>query len=171
MNRKKIFGKKYKRKYKRGQINIAETVVSATVILVLSFSIAQLGVKVSESGKSNSIEKLKDRAQRALDIGLSSGVLRKLAYTNNTDTLVEKYQMLNLIELSLPQSAQFSLLQKTLDNSNHYLNNRILLGVKPIPSGNLNMFTVSVLLSSYYDTAQMIDVPFIITLIVIVGEF
>ena len=168
MNRKKVFSK-FKRQ--RGQINIAETVVSATIILVLSFSVAQLGSKVAESQESNPIEKLKDRAQNALNIGKSTGILRELAFTNDTDSSSAKIQMKTLIDEILPLSAQYSLLQKSLDNSDHYLNNRILLGIKPIPSGNLNIFSVSVLVSGQFTSTQIIDVPFIITLIVAVGDF
>jgi len=168
MTRKKVFCI-FKRQ--RGQINIAETVVSATIILVLSFSIAQLGSKVVETQKSNPIEKLKDRAQNALNIGKSTGILRELAFTNDTDSTPAKIQMKTLIDEILPLSAQYSLLQKTLDNSTHYLNNRILLGITPIPSGNLNIFSVSVLVSGQFSSIQIIDVPFIITLIVAVGDF
>ena len=168
MNRKRILNKF---KHKKGQINIAEVVVSATIILVLSFSVAQLGTNFAETNESNPIEKLKDRAQNALNIGISSGILRELAYSNDTDSTPAQNQMKTLIDGSLPLSAQYSLLQKTLDNSDHYLSNRILLGIIPIPSGNLNIFTVSVLISGNFDSTQIIDVPFIITLIVVLGDF
>ena len=158
-------------KRRKGQINIAETVVSATILLVLSFSVAQLGSEVSNTLESDPIEKLKVRAQNALDIGLSSNILRELAYSVDTGATPAKDQMKAIIDESLPISAQYSLLQKTLDNSAHALHNRILLGITPIPSGNINIFTVSILLSGYFDTTQINDVPFIITLIVAVGDF
>ena len=167
MNRKLVFRKN---KLTRGQISIAEVVVSASVILVLAFSIAQLGSRISDTYASNPIDKLKQKAQDALDIGLNEGILRELAYTNDTSTTPAKDQMIALINANLPSSAQYSLLQKTLDNSNHYLN-RIILGITPIPSGNLNIFSVSVLLSGYFDSTQINDVPFVITLIVAVGDF
>lgn len=160
-----------KKKSRRGQINIAETVVSATVILILSVSMAQLGSKVAETQESNPIEKMKERAQNALNIGLSMGLLRELAYTNDSDTSPAKNQLVTLIDSNLPVSAQYSLIQKTVDNSDHYLNNRILLGVIPVPSGNFNIFSVSVVVSGFFDSTQINDTPFIISLIVVIGDF
>jgi hypothetical protein len=161
---------RYKKRHK-GQINIAEVVVSTTIILILSVSIAQLGSRIAESEETNPIEKLKTKAQNALNLGVSTGTLRDLVYTVDLDNSPEKTYMETLIDSILPFTAQYSLIQKTINNTAHGFNNRILLGIKPIPSGNLNIFTVSVLISGYFDTSQIDDTPFIVTLIVALGDF
>jgi hypothetical protein len=155
---------------KSGQINIAETVVSATIILVLSVSVAQLGSKIALSQETNSIEKLKEKAKNALDLGLSLGYVRELAYSTNPDILLAKEQLNSLISENLPISAQYAVFQKTLNNQVDPYNNRILLGITPIPSGNFEIFTVSVMVSGYYDTTQVYTPTYIVTLIVALGE-
>ena len=166
--------KKYKNRSffnRKGQINIVETVVSATILLVLSVSIAQLGTKLAQSQDSDPIEKLKEKAQEALDLALSTGILRELVYAVSADTSPARAQMTAILSESLPLSSQYSLFQKTINNTNHAYNNRILLGVTPIPSGNINIFTVSVLVSGYFDTAQIYSPAFIVTLIVALGDY
>lgn len=157
----------------KGQINIAETVVSATIILILSVSMAQLGTRIAESQESNPTEKLKIRAQNALNLGVASGALRNLVYTTtaNLDTSPDKMYMETLLDSILPVTTQYSLIQKTINNTAHIFNNRILLGITPVPSGNLNIFTVSVLISGYFDTSQINDTAFVVTLVAALGDF
>ena len=136
---------------KSGQINIAETVVSATIILVLAVSVAQLGAKVSLNQQTSSYDIIKQKAQNALDLGLSLGYVRELAYSNSTGDSQAKSSLFTLITENLPSSAQFSLFQESANGSYDPFNNRILLGINPIPSGNLNIFSVSVFVSGYFD--------------------
>ena len=155
---------------KSGQINIAETVVSATIILVLAVSVAQLGSRVALSQQTSSIDKIQNKAQNALDVGLSLGYLRQLVYSSNPDNVPAQTYMNSLIAENLPLSAQYSLYQTNLNNSNDPLNNRILLGINPIPSGNLNIFSVSVLVNGYFDSSQIYTTSYVVTLIVALGN-
>lgn len=166
----------FKRKLKRkGQINIAETVVSATIILVLAVSVAQLGATVAQSGSTNSLNVYKKKAQDALDLGLSLGYLRQLVYASTADyktqhIILIKEAMQNIIAENLPLSAQYSLFQRTVNNQQNIYNNRTILGISPIPSGNFNIFSVSVLVSGYFNANQSFSPSFTATLIVAIGD-
>lgn len=163
--------KSIKRKLtKSGQINIAETVVSATIILVLAVSVAQLGAKVALNQQTSSYDKIKGKAQNAMDLGLSLGYIRELAYSTDPSTSQAKYNMIILISEALPISAQYSLFQTAVNNSADQYNNRILLGITPIPSGNLNIFSVSVFVSGYFDGTTIYTQAYVVTLIVALGE-
>lgn len=162
---------------KSGQINIAETVVSATIILVLAVSVAQLGSTISSSESSNNYNNYKQKAQNALDLGLSLGYLRQLVYASSSDLkntslpiFTVKSSMQNLIAENLPLSAQYSLFQRTVNNQADPFNNRTILGISPIPSGNFNIFSVSVLVSGYFNTTQSLSLSYTATLIVALGE-
>ncbi len=154
---------------KSGQINIAETVVSATIILVLAVSVAQLGSRVALSQETNAVTKIQDKAQQTLDLCQSLGYLRQLAYSNNPNQVSAYNYTFSLITANLPSSAQFSLIQKTINNTNDPYNGRILLGITPIPSGNLNIFSVSVLEAGYFDGSQIYGTAYVVTLIVALG--
>ena len=155
---------------KSGQINIAETVVSATIILVLAVSVAQLGSTVSLNQQTSSYDVVKQKAQNALDLGFSLGYVRELAYSPNPSGSQAQSNLLALITENLPSSAQFSLFQERVNRTSDPYNNRILLGVNPIPSGNLNIFSVSVFVSGYFDGTTIYSTPYIVTLIVALGE-
>ena len=158
---------------KSGQINIAETVVAVTIILVLAVSVAQLGSKVADSQQTNSIDKIQNKAQNALDLALSLGYLRNLTYSQTTVNQKSDYYnyTLNLILENLPSSALFSLYQSAINNPTDPFNNRIILGLSPIPSGNLNIFSVSVIVSGYFNYPdQPQTTAYIVTLIVALGN-
>ena len=158
---------------KSGQINIAETVVAVTIILVLAVSVAQLGSKVALSQQTSSIDRIQKKAQDSLDLALSLGYLRNLTYSQTSVNKKSVYYnyTLNLILENLPSSAQFSLYQSAVNNPTDPFNNRILLGLSPIPSGNLNIFSVSVLVSGYFSYPdQPYTTAYIVTLLVALGN-
>ncbi len=148
---------------KSGQINIAETVVSATIILVLAVSIAQLGSRVAISQQTSSSNNIQSKAQNALDLGLSLGYLRILV-NNNSDSQA-KNAMYSLIVENLPSSALFSLLARPANSTTV----QILLGLSPVPSGNLNIFSVSVFVNGYFNSIQIYPQSYVVTLIVALG--
>ena len=157
---------------KSGQINIAETVVSVTIMLVLAVSVAQLGSKVALNQNSNTTDIVKKKAQDALDLGVSLGYIRELAYastndlTKNQTTINTENAMQTLISENLPLSAQYSLFQHSVNNPADPYNNRTILGIKPIPSGNLNIFSVSVFVSGFFNSTTIITTNYVVTLIV-----
>ena len=70
------------RKKRRGQLNIMEVVLAATILLVLSVSIAQVGVKIADSNRqsqSSIIATLPDEVLRTSD---DFGYLRPFIYSN-----------------------------------------------------------------------------------------
>lgn len=136
---------------------------------MLAVSVAQLGSRVALSQETNSVSKIQDKAQRTLDLCQSLGYLRQLAYSPNPNQLNAFNYTYSLIVANLPSSAQFSLIQKTINNTNDPYNGRILLGITPIPSGNLNIFSVSVFEGGYYDGIQIFTTTYVITLIVALG--
>ena len=154
----------HKKLTKSGQINIAETVVSATIILVLAISVAQLGSRVALSNQTSPTDSTQKKVQNVLDLGLSLGYLRVLVYNNSN--LQAKNSMNSLIVTSLPSSALFSLLSRPANGTT----NQILLGLTPVPSGNLNIVSASVFINGYYDSVQSYTQPYVVTLIVAIGS-
>lgn len=155
---------------KSGQINIAETVVSATIILVLAVSVAQLGSRVALSQQTNSMNTIQEKAQQTLDLCQSLGYLRQLAYADNPANVTAYNYTFTLITANLPTSAQWSVYQNNPQNSNDQYNNRVLVGLSPIPSGTLNIFSVSDFVGGYYNSTQSQINPYVVTLIVAVGD-
>ncbi len=69
-------------KKKRGQLNIIEVVLAATILLVLSVSIAQVGVKIAESNTQSQDSLLANLPDEVLRNSDNLGYLRPFIYSN-----------------------------------------------------------------------------------------
>lgn len=154
---------------RRGQLNIAEVVVSAAIILVLTISIAQLGsqITVSQDSRSESLSSLREKADQLLQLALDQGLLRNITYTNTSDPDFVRMQteLTILISSGLPATVEFSLYQNSLDESNF----RLLAGLNPVPSSG-TLVSASVFVGGITNTAIVDHSYYIITLIIAVGE-
>ena len=74
-------------KKKRGQLNIMEVVLAATILLVLSVSIAQVGVKISESNRQNQDSQIANLPIKVLRNSDQLGYLRPFIYSNISTNL------------------------------------------------------------------------------------
>lgn len=68
---------------KRGQLNIIEVVLAASIILVLSVSIAQVGIKIAESNNRTESSILNSLPASVLRDSDYLGFLRPFIYLNN----------------------------------------------------------------------------------------
>ena len=75
------------RKKRRGQLNIIEVVLAASILLLLSVSIAQVGIKIAETNNQNSDNVLKDLSVQVLRESDALGFLRPFIYLNNQTSL------------------------------------------------------------------------------------
>ena len=69
-------------KKRRGQLNIMEVVLAATILLVLSVSIAQVGVKIAESNSQSQDSRIADLPDEVLRNSDKLGYLRPFIYSN-----------------------------------------------------------------------------------------
>ncbi|MHA2338804.1 MAG: hypothetical protein ACXACX_15960 [Candidatus Hodarchaeales archaeon] len=75
------------RKKRRGQLNIIEVVLAASIILVLSVSIAQVGIKIAESNKQEQTSILTSIPGEILRESDHLGFLRPFIYLDNSVNL------------------------------------------------------------------------------------
>jgi hypothetical protein len=167
--KKSIFNKVLK--YRRGQLNIAEVVVSASIILVLTVSIAQLGSEITVSNENESLSSIRDKADQILRLGLELGVLRNLTYTDPSDTDYSRMQdqMITLIDSQLPPTVEYSLYRtnRTISGDNN-APFRVLLGLNPVPSSG-TLISSSIFVSGVVNTAIVDNSYYVVTLLIAVG--
>jgi hypothetical protein len=72
----------------RGQLNIIEVVLAASIILVLSVSIAQVGIKIAESNNQAQTSILTSLPANVLRDSDNLGFLRPFIYLNNDVNLI-----------------------------------------------------------------------------------
>jgi len=150
----------------RGQLNIAEVVVSAAIILILTIAVAQLGSKIVISQEGDSINYIKEQADQILSLTLEQGILRNLTYTDTADPDFPRLQaeMTTILNSRLPLNVEYSLYQITLDNTNF----RLLAGLNPLSSSGIRIST-SIFVGGIVNTILTNQTYYIVTLLMNIG--
>lgn len=150
----------------RGQLNIAEVVISAAVILILTIAVAQLGSKIVISQEGDSINYIKEQADQILSLTLEQGILRNLTYTDTADPDFPRLQaeMTTILNSRLPLNVEYSLYQITLDNTNF----RLLAGLDPLSSSGIRIST-SIFVGGIVNTILTNQTYYIVTLLMNIG--
>lgn len=150
----------------RGQLNIAEVVVSAAIILILTIAVAQLGSKIVISQEGDSINYIKEQADQILSLTLEQGILRNLTYTDTADPDFPRLQaeMTTILNSRLPLNVEYSLYQITLDNTNF----RLLAGLDPLSSSGIRIST-SIFVGGIVNTILTNQTYYIVTLLMNIG--
>jgi len=150
----------------RGQLNIAEVVISAAVILILTIAVAQLGSKIVISQEGDSINYIKEQADQILSLTLEQGILRNLTYTDTADPDFPRLQaeMTTILNSRLPLNVEYSLYQIELDNTNF----RLLAGLNPLSSSGIRIST-SIFVGGIVNTILTNQTYYIVTLLMNIG--
>ena len=150
----------------RGQLNIAEVVVSAAIIVILTIAVAQLGSKIVINSENESVNYIEEQADQVLSLTLENGILRNLTYTNSSDSDFARLQteMTTILNSRLPFGVEYSLYQNTLDEANF----RLLAGLNPLPTSGIRI-SASIFVGGIANTALTNQTYYIITLLMNVG--
>jgi len=146
----------------RGQLQIAEVLVAATILMVFILSIITFATNITPPPDKN-WEELRDKGYFILETADKKDLLRPAVYDYENDPVLIN-DLAAFIRLNLPEYADFAISRAEIKNKTTVTNKLILYSSGVDKSNQDDIININYLLTEYYNAGKSSNTHFIVTL-------